>query len=57
MLIKPNRACEIVNLLSPDSVTIDFPFYITLAISFSVGAVNFYSIGRLIVGYLIEQSM
>ena len=34
IMIKPNWACEIVNLLSRNSGTIDFSFYITLAISF-----------------------
>ena len=48
--------CYEVNLLIRGSLTIDLSFYIT-GDKFSVGAVNFHSVWRLIVGYLTERSM
>ena len=56
ILIKPNWACEIVNLL----IRVRWRLFVLLHYfgdKFSVGAVNFHSVGRLIVGYLTERSM
>ena len=56
ILIKPNWACEIVNLLIRVRWRL-FVFLHYFGDKFSVGAVNFHSVGRLIVGYLTERSM
>ena len=56
ILIKPNWACEIVNLL----IRVRWRLFVLLHYfgdKFSVGALNFHSVGRLIVGYLTERSM